>query len=47
MAAAEWLADRGFGRPVQAVAVAIASVEEAHIPLQVVRRVLAADSASK
>ena len=40
MAAAEWLADRGFGRPVQAVGVALASPDDDRIPLELVRAIL-------
>ena len=41
MAAAEWLADRGFGRPVQAVGVAMTSPEDDRIPFELLRRLQA------
>ena len=40
MAAAEWLADRGFGRPVQAVGVAMTSPEDDRIPFELLRRLM-------
>ena len=40
MAAAEWLADRGFGRPVQAVGVAMDAMDD-RTPLEVIRAITA------